>query len=128
MILGTKVVLTLGGLLLLFIGLGFLTDPAGSAADFGIAVEGAHGLTSIRSDMTSFFAVSGICFIWGAWANRSDPLVIGSALMLVVLAVRLISLAAYGSFEGYLTPMAVELVLGVFGLIGAKVLPQTVKT
>ena len=125
MMLALKIVLTLGGLLLVFMGFGFLTDPVQSAADFGIAVEGAHGLTSIRSDMTSFFAVSGACFIWGAWAARRDPLIIGSALMLVVLVVRAISLAAYGPFEGYIIPMVVEAVLGGLGLLAAKVLPNT---
>lgn len=124
MIIALRVLLALGGLLLVFMAFGFLTDPVGSGADFGLMVEGAHGITSIRADMTSFFGVGGACFIWGAWARRSDPLIIGSALMLVTLAARLVSLSINGSFEGYIPPMSVELVLGVFGLIGAKVLPE----
>ena len=128
MIMALKVLLTLGGLLLLFMGVGFFADPVSSAADFGIEVSGAHGLTSIRSDLTAFFVVSGACFVWGAWANRSDPLIIGAALMLVTLASRLVSLAAYGSFDGYIIPMVVELLLGVLGLAGAKILPQTAKS
>ena len=124
MIITMRVLLCLGGLLLLSLGFGFLTDPTGSGADFGISAAGAHGLTSIRSDFTAFFGVGGACFIWGAIARRSDPLVIGAALMLVTLAARLVSLSIDGSFEGYITPMVVELVLGILGLAGAKILPK----
>ncbi|MEM6474855.1 MAG: DUF4345 family protein [Pseudomonadota bacterium] len=123
MIIGLRVVLCLGGLLLLFMGAGFLLDPASAGADFGLTVEGAHALTSVRSDFTAFFGVGGACFIWGAIARRPDPLVIGSALMLVTLAARLVSLAVDGSFQGYVVPMGVELLLGVLGLFGARALP-----
>ncbi|TRD11724.1 hypothetical protein FGU71_07495 [Erythrobacter insulae] len=125
MIIALRIGLALGGLLLVFMGFGFLTDPVAAAADFGLSIEGAHGITSIRSDMTAFFGVGGACFIVGAWLRRGDPLVIGAALMLVTLATRLFSLAIDGGFEGYIIPMAVEALLGIFGLIGAKVLPQT---
>ena len=123
MIIALRTVLTLGGLLLLYMGFGFLTDPVMAGADFGLTVDGAHGTTSVRSDFTAFFGVSGACFLWGAWARRSDPLIIGSALMLVTLAARLVSLAINGPFEDYLVPMVVEAVLGIAGLIGSRVLP-----
>ncbi len=125
MTIALRIALALGGLLLVYMGFGFLTDPVAAGAEFGLNVEGAHGTTSIRADMTAFFGVSGACFIFGAWARRSDPLVIGSALMLVTLAARLVSLAIDGSFEGFIPPMVVEALLGIFGLIGAKVLPET---
>jgi len=44
--------------------------------------------------------------------------------MLVTLLTRLVSLSAYGSFEGHVAPMVVEALLGIFGLIGARVLPK----
>lgn len=125
MVWALRIVLSLGGFLLIFMGFGFLTDPAMSGADFGLAVEGAHGLTSIRADMTAFFCVSGACFLWGVWARRRDPLIIGAALMLVTLVVRLVSLGQYGSFEGYVPPMVVEFVLGAAGLVAARVLPES---
>ncbi|MCK0127261.1 DUF4345 family protein [Erythrobacter sp. F6033] len=125
MTIALRIALALGGLLLVYMGFGFLTDPVTAGAEFGLNVEGAHGTTSIRADMTAFFGVSGACFIFGAWARRSDPLVIGSALMLVTLAARLVSLAIDGGFEGFIPPMVVEALLGIFGLIGAKVLPET---
>lgn len=124
MIMGLRIVLVLGGALLTFIGFGFLTDPVSAGADFGIAVEGAHGATSVRSDFTAFFMVGGTCLVWAAAARRRDPLAIAAALMLVTLAARLVSLAVEGSFEGFIPPMVVEAVLGVLALIGARVLPQ----
>lgn len=124
MTIALRVLLALGGLVLALMGFGFLTDPVASGADFGITVEGTHAITSIRADMTAFFLVSAACFIWGAWKQRSDPLVIGSALMLVALAARFVSLAINGSFEGFVTPMAFEGFFGALGLIGAKLLPE----
>ncbi|NMW32306.1 hypothetical protein HKD42_09565 [Altererythrobacter sp. RZ02] len=124
MIIALRAILVLGGLLLGFLGVGFLTDPVASGVDFGISAAGAHGLTSIRSDFTAFFMVGGACLIWGAIARRRDPLIIGGALMLVTLAARLVSLSINGSFLGYIPPMVVELVLGVAALIGARILPQ----
>lgn len=119
-----RAVLVLGGLLLGFIGFGFFMDPEASGGDFGISAAGAHGLTSIRADFTAFFIVSAACLIWGALAKRRDPLIIGGALMLVTLFGRLVSLSIHGSFEGFATPMAVEAVLGITALIGARVLPD----
>ncbi|WP_299194458.1 DUF4345 family protein [uncultured Erythrobacter sp.] len=120
-----RIVLALGGLLLLYMGFGFLTDPVSAGADFlGLAVEGAHATTSVRSDFTAFFGVSGAAFLWGAWKQYGAALVFGAALMLVTLAARLVSLAIDGSFDGYIVPMVVELVLGVAGLLGAKILPE----
>lgn len=126
MIIALRAGLALGGLLLVFIGAGFLLDPTGSGADFGLSAKGAHGLTTIRADFTAFFVVGGASLVWGALARRRDPLLIGAALMLVTLAGRLVSLAINGPFEGYIPPMAVELLLGVLGLIGARVLPPRV--
>ena len=119
-----RIVLALGGLLLLYMGFGFLTDPVSSGADFGLTVDGAHATTSVRSDFTAFFGVSGAAFLWGAWKQHGSALIFGAALMLVTLAARLVSLAVDGSFEGYYVPMIVEAVLGFGGLAGAKILPE----
>ena len=123
MIIALRAGLVLGGVLFLFIGAGFFFDPVQSGADFGLTVKGAHGLTSVRGDMTSFFLVSAICYIWGALSKRRDPLIIGAALMLIVLVCRLISLVQYGTFEGYIPPMVVELLFGTLAIIGSRVLP-----
>ncbi len=127
MLIALRFLLVLGGGVLLFIGVGFLTDPAGSGADFGINAAGAHGITSIRADFTAFFVVAGASLIWGALARHRAPLVIGAALMLIPLAGRFVSLFINGSFDGYLQPMVFEGVFGTFCLIGAAVLPASKK-
>lgn len=124
MIMALRAVLVLGGALLAFMGLGFLMDPTASGADFGVSAGGAHGLTSIRADFTSFFVVGGACYIWGALARRPDPLIIGAALVLVAMTLRFVSLAINGPFDGFIPPMVVEFALGTLALTGAKVLPQ----
>ncbi|MEL7189788.1 MAG: DUF4345 family protein [Pseudomonadota bacterium] len=127
MLIGLRVLLVLGGVVLLFLGIGFLTDPAGSGADFGISADGAHGITSIRADFTAFFVVAGASLIWGALSRHRASLITGSALMLIPLAARSVSLFIDGSFEGYLQPMVFEGVFGVLGLIGAVALPKPKK-
>lgn len=118
-----RAVLVLGGVLLLYMGSGFLLDPAGSGAGFGVTAEGVHGLTSIQTDFTSFFGVGGACLIWGALAQRRDPLVIGGALMLVALVARLVSLAINGPFDGYIAPIVFEAVVGMAAIWGSRMLP-----
>ncbi len=124
MITALRSILVLGGLLLAFVGAGFFLDPARSGADFGVSAAGVHGLTSIRADFTAFFIVAGACLIWGAIARRRDPLLTGAALMLIPLFGRAVSLGINGSFEGFVMPMAVEAVLGIGALIGARILPK----
>ncbi|MEP3050593.1 MAG: DUF4345 family protein [Erythrobacter sp.] len=124
MIIGLRIGLVLSGLLMLYLGSGFLIDPASSGANFGLSANGAHGLTSLRADFTSFFGVTGICLIWGAWQCRRDPLIIGAALMLVTLAGRVIAYAIDGGFEGFEAPMVVEAIVGGLGLLGARMLPK----
>lgn len=63
MIVMLRALLFVGGLFYVLMGVGFLLDPAGSGADFGIAPQGTMGLASIRADMTAFFLVAGGCLI-----------------------------------------------------------------
>lgn len=125
MVLIYRIVLTVGGLLLLLMGSRFLIDPAGVGVEFGLQVEGAHGLTSLRADFTSYFLVAGTCLILGVWAQRRDPLLIGAALLLVTLTGRLIGLAIDGSFEGYIMPMVAEAIFGLTAIAAARSFSQT---
>ncbi|MEL7198272.1 MAG: hypothetical protein AAGL10_08155 [Pseudomonadota bacterium] len=127
MLIALRVLLVLGGGVLLSLGIGFLTDPVGSSADFGITVASAHGITSVRADFTAFFMVAGASLVWGALARHRAALVTGGALMLIPLAVRAISLFTNGSFDGYIQPMVFEGVFGILSLIGAAVLPASSK-
>ena len=124
--LALRIALTLLGLLNIFIGFSFLTDPVGMGADFGIAPladAGAQGLSSLRADFTSFFWVSAGCLILGAWKANASLLNTGAALLGVVFVVRAVSLGIDGTYEGWAMPMAVEAVTTILALIAARVLP-----
>jgi len=51
MVLVLRLVAGAFALLFLFMGVGFLLDPAGSAVGMGITPEGMHGLNTLRSDV-----------------------------------------------------------------------------
>lgn len=120
-----RAVLFVGGLFYVLMGLGFLLDPVGSGADFGIAPQGTTGLASIRADMTAFFLVAGGCLIWGAWARKGDPLLVSAALMAIALIGRLVTLALDGPHDLFWQPMLVEGITVILALIGSRVLPHT---
>lgn len=122
-----RVSLFLLGVLYIVVGYGFLTDPVGSGADFGIALadeSSAQGLSTIRADFTSFFAVTAGCLILGAWKANAVLLNTGAALMGIVFLVRGASLYFDGTYEGWMTPMAVELLTAVVAIAAARVLPN----
>ena len=108
MVLFLRALLFVGGLFYAILGVGFLFDPAGSGAEFGLTAQGAHGLATIRADITAFFIVAGGCMIWGGWARKGDPLLVTAALMLLALLGRSVGLAVDGSYEGFAPPMVVE--------------------
>jgi hypothetical protein len=125
MILFLRAALFVGGLFFVILGVGFLLDPAGSGGDFGLTARSAHGLATIRADITAFFVVAGGCMIWGGWARKGDPLLVTAALMLLALLGRVVGLSLDGPYEGYWPPMVVEAVSAVLALFASRVLPHT---
>lgn len=124
MIVMLRALLFVGGLFYVLMGVGFLLDPAGSGADFGIAPQGTMGLASIRADMTAFFLVAGGCLIWGAWARKGDPLLVSAALMGIALLGRIVTLVIDGPHDGFILPMIVEGVTVIVALFCSRVLPH----
>lgn len=112
------------GLFDLFIGLGFLFDPVQSGASFGLQAMSVQGLSSLRGDFTSFFCVTALCMMWGAWRRNGDLLLVPAALMGVVLAVRCVSLAVDGTYPGWQLPMTVEALHVVLLAAAWRVLPH----
>lgn len=119
-----KIVLTLLGLLFLYMGAGFLFNPAQAGADFGIGAAGSHGLTSIRADLTAFFVVAGGATLMGVWAERKEYLHVTVALMGIAFVARAISAAQFGTFEGWVVPIVVEAVTVVLALFAIRNLPR----
>jgi hypothetical protein len=120
-----RALLLLGGAFFILMGLGFLFNPVGSAADFGLAPQGTQGLASIRADMTAFFVISGICMAWGTWSQKGDLLLAAAGLFGVAIIGRLVTLAADGTYEGWYLPIIVEVVAVALALWGRQSLIQT---
>ncbi len=111
------------GLFYLFVGAGFLVNPAAAGNDLGLVGNGARGLSSLRADMTAFFYVGGGAMIWGAWRRRGDMLLVSATLFGIAFFGRLISLFTDGAYPDWTGPALVELVTAIVCLIGWWVLP-----
>lgn len=122
MVIALRVVLSLLGLLFVFMGAGFLLDPVGSGGDFGLEAPGPQGLASIRGDMTAFFWVSGACLLIGAWRGNRTALYVAAALMGIVFVGRAVGAALDGTYEGWYVPMAVEGLTVLLALVGSRAL------
>lgn len=115
-----RAALLLLGLLYLAIGAGFLFAPDRLGEAFGVAAEGAQGLSTMRADFTAFFWVLGGALVWGGWRTRGDVLWVAAALIGIALAGRGLSLLADGNYVGALQPMLVEAVTLVLTLVAAR--------
>lgn len=112
------------GLFDLFMALSFLLNPAETARGFGLAADGARGLSTLRADFMAFFGVTAGCMMWGAWRRNGDLLLVPAALMGTALVVRLFSLMTDGPYEAWHVPMAVEAIHVVLLFAAWRVLPH----
>ena len=119
-----RIALSLLGLLFVFMGAGFLFDPAGNAADFGLEPVGPQGLSSIRGDLTAFFWVSGGSLLIGVWRENATLLCVAAALMGIVFAARALSLALDGSYDAWFVPMAIEGLTVALALVAARMIAR----
>lgn len=122
MVIAIRTVLSLLGVLFLWIGMQFLIDPVVAGIGFGVEAMSEQGLSLIRGDFTSFFWVSGGCLLIGAWRNNPTLLHVAAALMGIVLAGRALSLWVDGTYPLWYAPMAIEAATVIFALFGARVL------
>jgi hypothetical protein len=105
-------------------GIGFLVDPAGSAANFGLAPQGNQGLAVLRADMTAFFVVAGLAMLYGAWKRDGDAMLVAALLLGIAFAGRLVGVFADGTYPGFWLPMLGEAFVVVVTLIASRVLPH----
>lgn len=123
-----RALLFVGGLFFIQMGIGFLIDPTGSGADFGLTPQGTLGLASIRADMTAFFLVAGGCLIWGGWARKSEPLLVSAALMAIAVIGRIYTLMSDGPHDAWFVPVVVEVLTIIIALSAARILPNETET
>ena len=118
------------GMLDLFIAASFLLNPLTTASGSVFAIAptsaagGVAGLSTIRGDMTSFFAVGAVCMMWGAWRRNADLLLVPAMLFGTTLAGRALNLVVVGAYPGWATPMAVEAFHVVLALAAWQLLPH----
>lgn len=124
MVLAVRIVLSLLGLLYLYMGFGFLTDPVGAGGDFGVSAAGAQGLASIRGDFTSFFWVLGGSLLLGAWRANETLLYVAAVLAGIVMAGRALGLVLDGPYDQWFLPMTIEGITVIAALIGARMIPR----
>ena len=96
------------GLFNLFLGFGFLVQPAQAGADFFLTPVGSGGLAVLRADFAAFFGVAAVCMMLGAWRRNGDLLLVPAALFAVAFIGRSISAMLDGAATAFWLPMSVE--------------------
>lgn len=112
------------GLFDLFMAISFLSDPVQAARILGLLPDGTAGLSTLRADFTAFFGVIGISMMLGAWRRNGDLLLVPAALMGTAAAVRGLSLVIDGSYPGWQSPMAVEVLHTALLIAAWRVIPH----
>jgi hypothetical protein len=112
------------GMFNLLMGIGFLIDPAGSAANLGASSTGALGLATLRGDFTGFFVVIGLCMLRGAWKRNGDVLLVPAALFAIAFTGRVVTAALTGTGPGFFLPMAAEAGQVVLLILGWRWVPH----
>lgn len=102
-------IIALLAILDVIVGVGFLVNPAQAGGDFGLSAPGNAGTSALRADFTAFFLVAALFMGWGAWRRRGELLLAPLALFVIAFTGRLINLLVEGNYEGWWTPMAVEM-------------------
>ena len=112
MTLTLKIVSGLFALLFLFMGAGFLFDPAGSGSNVGLSPLGALGLNTLRGDMAGLFLASTAFIGLGLFLRNGTWLLAAAVLMLFIAAGRLLGFVFDGNpTQPTLTAFAFEIVI-----------------
>ncbi len=112
------------GLLFAVIGIGFLINPASSAAGFGLTATDSSGLAALRADFTAFFVVGGGCIMLGTWRRNGAILLVPAALFAIAFVGRAVSIVADGTVPLFWTGMAMEAMTVAACLIAWSRLPR----
>lgn len=114
----------LSGLVCLFLAVGFLVDPVGSAAGLGIRADAPAALSTLRADFTAFFGLTGLAMLWGAWRRNGDLLIAPALVYATAFTGRAIDLAVNGAYPQWFMPMAVEAFWAILLFTAWRVLPH----
>ena len=95
--LALKVIVGLFALLFLFLGVGFMFDPGGNAADLALSPLGEHGLNTVRGDLGGLFIGSTLLLALGILQRKSEWLLAVALLMAAIALGRLVGFVLDGN-------------------------------
>lgn len=93
------------------IGLGFLINPAGLAANFFLIPDGGQGMATLRADFPGFFITGGSFAMIGAVQKDRQALLVPMLLLAIAITGRCVSLVADGIGPEAIPPMVAEAVM-----------------
>lgn len=93
------------------IGLGFLFNPAGAAANFFLIPDGGQGMATLRADFPGFFITGGTFAMIGALQKDPRALLVPLLLLAIAITGRCVSLVADGIGPEAIPPMVAEAVM-----------------
>lgn len=112
MILVSRVLVALAGLLFVVIGVGMWFNTGEAAGNFGLTELAPMGYATVRADIGGFFLVAGLLSIVGVLTLNSNLLWPVQLLMLAALLGRVVTLGFGGELNAdSAMPMAVEVLV-----------------
>lgn len=105
--------IAVGGIALfnIAIGLLFLFNPAGAAANFFLIPDGGQGMATLRADFPGFFITGGTFAMIGAVQRDARALLVPMLLLAIAITGRTVSLVADGIGPEAIPPMVAEAVM-----------------
>ena len=121
---GFRIVAALPGLMMLLLGVGWVTDPAGAAEGLGMPLlEGAGRSTQI-GDFASFFLAGSVMVLMGVWTLRREWLLAPALLLGGAALMRTVAFAVYDAPFATGSIVAEVIMAGMLAA-AAIVLPNT---
>lgn len=106
-----RLLVGLVGLFNIAIGLAFLFNPAGAAANFFLIPDGQQGMATLRADFPGFFITGGSFALLGAVQRDARALLVPVLLLAIAITGRSVSLVADGIGPEAIPPMLAEAVM-----------------
>lgn len=108
---GLRLLVGAVGVFNILIGLLFLFNPAGAAANFFLIPDGSQGMATLRADFPGFFITGGGFALLGALQRDARALLVPVMLLAIALTGRCVSLLADGMGPAAIPPMLAEAVM-----------------
>ena len=119
-----RIGVALAGLFSLLMGVQAFLTPVALGQMLGLGALSPLGQNALRADLGSFFLASAVAVVLALFTKRPHWLYGAALLYGLAVTGRLLGVLVEGAPEGVAVPMAVEAVLVVLLVFGAKKLPS----